>query len=276
MSGDLDLHLDDDGRRPRRTNSPAGSIGAAIDHVQLSRLERQLRGLPRPHHVGLVMDGNRRWARLQGFSDIRIGHRAGAEHLETVLGWCTRARIDRVSAYVLSLDNLTKRGDEEIQYLLRLLETRISEYLTQPRSPWSLHLVGSLDRLPATTAGALRDAAAATRGRPSTLTLAIGYDGRAEITAAVREILLAADRDQNLLDLAATIDEQVIDAHIGASGHEIDLVIRTSGELRSSGFFPWRSSSAELVFVDFYWPAFTHRAFLRALRTYGRRKTARA
>lgn len=245
-----------------------------LDTLVRVRLERQLRGLPRPQHVGLVMDGNRRWARLHGHADPRVGHRAGAQHLETVLGWCARAGIDRVSVYVLSVDNLTKRGDDEIGYLLHLLETTISQYLKQPASPWSLCVAGSLDRLPAASAIALEDAIETTRGRPLILTLAIGYDGRGEIADAVREILREAEPDQDLLALAETVDEDLIDAHVGSTGHDIDLVIRTSGEQRSSGFFPWRSSRAELVFVGPYWPAFTHHTFLRSLRTYGRRKVA--
>ncbi|GAA3799525.1 hypothetical protein CSO01_15290 [Cellulomonas soli] len=105
---------------------------ALIDRPARWALGRQLRDLPRPHHLGLIMDGNRRWARAHGSDDPRVGHSAGAEHLETVLGWCDRTGVERVSVYVMSVDNLTKRDGGEVDHLLHLLETTIPGYLSRP------------------------------------------------------------------------------------------------------------------------------------------------
>ncbi|GAA3799531.1 hypothetical protein CSO01_15300 [Cellulomonas soli] len=106
------------------------------------------------------------------------------------------------------------------------------------------------------------------------MTLAIGYDAHDEIVDAVRAVLrdAAATADGNLLTIAESITPELIDARIASAGSDIDLVIRTSGEQRLSGFFPWRSADAELLFVDVHWPAFTYVGFLRALRTYGQRR----
>ncbi|ACQ81994.1 Di-trans-poly-cis-decaprenylcistransferase [Beutenbergia cavernae DSM 12333] len=246
----------------------------AAEGLAERRLERALAGAPVPRHVGLVMDGNRRWARLAGSLDPRVGHRAGAEHLSVVLGWCARAGIDRASVYVLSAANIAKRGPDEVAHLMTLLETTIARQ-RRDDAEWSLAVAGSLDLLPDRTAHALKEAIDATAGRPRSLTLAIGYDPHEEIAAAVRAHLADAADDAGrpgatLTDLARAFDADDLDARI-PGGSDIDLVIRTSGERRLSGFFPWRSAGAELVFCDVYWPGFRRLDFLRALRTYAQR-----
>ena len=244
-----------------------------IDRFLMARLRRELRGLPRPAHLGLIMDGNRRWARSVGVDDIRFGHRVGAEHLDRVLGWCARAGIGAVSVYVLSADNITKRDDEQVRFLFGLLGTLIPERIRRSDGVWELHVAGNLDLVPDATARALKEAVAATRGRPRRLTLAVGYDPYGDVVDAVRQVLWdASDRGESVDDVARALEPEAIDARVMAPDDDIDLIIRTSGERRLSGYFPWRSVRAELIFCDVYWPGFRELDLLRALRTYAQRR----
>ena len=228
-----------------------------------------------PGHLGLIMDGNRRWARSLGVDDVRFGHRAGAEHLDRVLGWCARAGIGAVSVYVLSADNITKRDDAQVNFLFQLLETLIPERIRRFDGLWELHIAGNLDLVPDATARALKDAVAATRGRPHRLTLAIGYDPYGDVADAVQLLLWeAVDRGDSVDHVVRTLEPEAIDARISTPDEDIDLIIRTSGEHRLSGYFPWRSVHAELIFCDVYWPGFRELDLLRALRTYARRRAS--
>ena len=125
-----------------------------IERLLVARLRRELKGLPTPAHLGLIMDGNRRWARSVGVDDIRFGHRAGAEHLDRVLTWCAQAGVDAVSVYVLSADNIAKRDDAQVNFLFHLLETLILDRLRRPDGAWELHVAGNLDLVPDATAAA--------------------------------------------------------------------------------------------------------------------------
>jgi len=243
-----------------------------IERLLVARLRRELKGLPTPAHLGLIMDGNRRWARSVGVDDIRFGHQAGAEHLDRVLTWCAQAGIDAVSVYVLSADNIAKRDDAQVTFLFHLLETLIPDRLRRPDGLWELHVAGNLDLVPDATARALKEAIDATRGRPRRLTLAVGYDPYGDVVDAVRQVLWeAAERGDSADDVARTLEPEAIDARVAAPDDDIDLIIRTSGERRLSGYFPWRSVRAELIFCDVYWPGFRELDLLRALRTYARR-----
>lgn len=240
------------------------------------RLRRKLNGGLLPGHVAVAMDGNRRWARQQGFDDPGVGHRYGAEHLEDLLGWCAGIDIGYVTVYVASNDNLTKRGSGEVAHLMAMIEEIVAERLMRPGNRWRLHLAGQLDHLPDTTAHALKAAVEATESRTGGhLTVAIGYDGQAEIVDAVKSLLEAeAAQGTRIGDLA----ERLTAADIGAHRYtpelpEADLIIRTSGERRLSSFLLWQSAGAELYFCDVYWPGFRHIDFLRALRDYARRRT---
>lgn len=236
------------------------------------RLLRQLAGRPRPRHVGLIMDGNRRWARQAGFDNPSVGHRYGAEHVEDLLEWCAGLGIEHVSVFVASLDNLTSRAEPEVRFLLELIETVVADLLARPQSPWQVHIAGRLDALPDSTAHALKQAVDATRDRSCHVTIAVGYDGQLEIVDAVRALLLESGR--SLEELAETLTAEDIRRHLYTAGRpDPELVIRTSGEVRSSGFLLWQAAHSELYFCDAYWPAFRHIDFLRALRTYAARAT---
>jgi short-chain Z-isoprenyl diphosphate synthase len=226
--------------------------------------------------VALIMDGNRRWAREHGHADPSIGHRYGAEHLEDVLAWCADLGVEQVTVWVASADNLAKRSPDEVAYLMHVAEDVIASRLSRPDGRWQLHLAGQLDLLPASTAQALKEAREATLAHPTDrhLTVAIGYDGRAEIVDAVRSLMQEAAADGVAADeLARTVSSEAIASHLynPALSHP-DLIIRTSGEQRLSDFMLWQSVDSELYFCDVYWPGFRYVDFLRALRAYDTRR----
>ncbi|SDS68988.1 polyprenyl diphosphate synthase [Jiangella sp. DSM 45060] len=240
------------------------------------RLTASLRAGRLPRHVAVVMDGNRRWARAAGYTDPSIGHRFGAEHVDHLLGWCSAVGIGHVTVYVASADNLRKRGSDEVDHLMRMVEEVVALRLADPAHEWRLHVAGRLDLLPDSTRLALKRAVAETAGRTGpALTVAIGYDGRQEIVDAVRSYVDEAElagAAPSVAELADRLTPDDIARHLYTSGQpEPDLVIRTSGEQRLSGFLLWQSTQAELYFCDAYWPGFRQVDFLRALRTYARR-----
>lgn len=212
-----------------------------------------------PTHVGVVMDGNRRWARAAGHLSPSLGHRRGAEHLEDLLGWCVDAKIGHVTAYVLSADNIRKRDAAEVGYLVGLLDESLTDLLAR-NDRWALHVSGDTGLLPEATAARLVEAQATTAARACHLTLAIGYDGHVDILEGIRRALRTVGAD---------IDDVAITAALpGGPVKEIDLVIRTSGEHRLSGFFPWQTSRAEIYLSPKLWPDFTAADFADALRFY--------
>ncbi|MBY6365576.1 isoprenyl transferase [Rhodococcoides corynebacterioides] len=236
------------------------------------RLVRQLDGAQHPRHIAVMCDGNRRWARENGFTDVSHGHRMGALKIAELLTWCDLAGIDMATIYLLSTENL-RRDPEEIDSLLGII-TDVVEEISGPSMNWSVKIVGTLDLLPEESARRLQDAAARTVGRSGThVNVAVGYGGRQEITDAVRSLItekLDAGLDGRRLLDSVTVD--AIDAHLYTSGQpDPDLVIRTSGEQRLSGFLLWQSAYSEIWFTEAYWPEFRRVDFLRALRDYARR-----
>jgi|tagenome__1003787_1003787.scaffolds.fasta_scaffold20492490_2 short-chain Z-isoprenyl diphosphate synthase len=248
-------------------------------HLYARRLRRQLAELPKPRHVAIVMDGNRRWARGAGYDDVRIGHRFGAQHLEQFLAWSADAGIRCVTAWVASADNIRRRDSAEVDYLMRLAETVIADHVRRNHR-WRLHVAGQLDLLPDTTARVLKEAVEATRDRTDAgeLTIAIGYSGRLEVLDAVRAILAEAAADgRSVDDVADQLTEEDISRHLYVPGlPDPELVIRTSGELRMSDFLLWQATRSDIEFCDLYWPAFREVDLLRALRTYGLRRLERS
>jgi short-chain Z-isoprenyl diphosphate synthase len=240
------------------------------------RLRQQVLAGPLPGHVGLIMDGNRRWARQAGLASPGLGHRAGAEHAEQVLSWCEAVGIKEVTVFICSTENLSRRADAEVAYLMRVIEEVIAARLVRPGSGWQVHIAGLLDVLPDSTARALKDAVEQTRycATGAHLTLAIGYGGRQEIVDAVRDLLAEADTvGTSMAGLAERLTADDITAHLYTVGRpDPDLVIRTSGEQRMSNFLLWQSAYSELYFCEAYWPAFREIDFLRALRSYAARK----
>jgi short-chain Z-isoprenyl diphosphate synthase len=223
-----------------------------------------------PRHVGVILDGNRRWAAVQGNSTAH-GHRAGAQKIEDFLAWCEEAGVEVVTLWLLSTDNLT-RPSEELTPLLGIIEKTVQDLVVHER--WRVHPVGALDLLPAHTATVLKAAEAETSARTGLLVnVAVGYGGRREVVDAVRALLAdAAARGTSIDDLASVVDVEHIGEHLYTAGQpDPDLVIRTSGEQRLSGFLLWQSAHSEFYFCEAYWPDFRKVDFLRALRSYAER-----
>jgi short-chain Z-isoprenyl diphosphate synthase len=233
-----------------------------------------VRALPEdrlPKHVGVMLDGNRRWAKAVG-RDTAHGHRAGAANIEPLLDWCDEVGVEVVTLWLLSTDNLA-RPPAELTPLLEIIEEAVATLAEQKK--WRLHPVGSLDLLPAATAERLKAAAESTREVDGILVnIAVGYGGRREIADAVRSQLHEqAAAGVTLEELADVIDVDHIADHLYTKGQpDPDLVIRTSGEQRLGGFLLWQSAKSEFYFCEAYWPAFRHVDFLRALRDYGARQ----
>jgi short-chain Z-isoprenyl diphosphate synthase len=236
------------------------------------RLLRQLDGLEHPRHVAVMCDGNRRWARENGFTDVSHGHRMGALKIAELLSWCDQAGIEMATIYLLSTENL-RRDPSELDSLLEII-TDVVEEISGPGNNWSVKIVGTLDLLPAESARRLKEASDATVGRAGThVNVAIGYGGRQEIADAVQSLLvdrIAAGYSGDELTGQITVD--AIEAHLYTGGQpDPDLVIRTSGEQRLSGFLLWQSAYSEIWFTEAYWPEFRRVDFLRALRDYAAR-----
>ncbi len=234
---------------------------------------RLMRRLPDtlPKHVGVMLDGNRRWAKAVG-RDTAHGHRAGAANIEPLLDWCEEVGVEVVTLWLLSTDNLNRPADE-LADLMAVIEGAVATLAEAQR--WRLHSVGALDLLPASTAARLKAAEDNTRDAPGLLVnVAVGYGGRREIADAVRSLLQEqADRGMTLEELAEVIDVEHIAEHLYTKGQpDPDLVIRTSGEQRLGGFLLWQSAQSEFYFCEAFWPDFRREHLLRAIRAYALRE----
>ena len=235
------------------------------------RVEAHLDRSSSPRHVGVMLDGNRRWARAAGMYTVD-GHQSGADKIPDFLGWCEETGVEVVTLWLLSTDNLN-RPKEEVVPLLGIIEQAVRDLVTDGR--WRVHPVGALDLLPAHTAQVLKEADQATAHKTGiVVNVAVGYGGRHEIAEAVRKLLQEqAALGTSVEELAEMIDVEHIARHLYTSGQpDPDLVIRTSGEQRLSGFLLWQSAHSEFYFCEAYWPAFRKVDFLRALRDYAARQ----
>ncbi|HZK04222.1 MAG TPA: isoprenyl transferase [Actinomycetaceae bacterium] len=237
------------------------------------RLARGLEKTRLPAHIAVMLDGNRRWAKSVGASPAQ-GHRKGADKITEFLTWSADARIERVTLWMLSTDNLG-RDPEEVADLLDIIAATVEALADDGR--WRICLVGDLDLLPGDYADRLRAAAernAAAVKDGLNVNIAVGYGGRHEITDAVRALLLDREKDGfSLEEVAQTLTLDDIADHLYTAGQpDPDLVIRTSGEQRLSGFLLWQSVHSEFYFCETYWPDFRRVDFFRALRDYGQRE----
>ncbi|MFF3730717.1 isoprenyl transferase [Streptomyces sp. NPDC002476] len=250
------------------------AVRSALEKVYVRRLVGKLKGAPRPAHVGIMLDGNRRWARGQGHSDPREGYRVGGAKVSEFLRWCVEADLEHVTLWMLSDDNLN-RPAEQLRPLLEVIEETMQN-VCATAGPWEIEIIGALDLLPGDSAQKLKAAAARTVGRGGMrVDVAVGYGGRREIVDAVKaafEKHAAAGGDP--MELVEKFDIEHISEHLYSSAGRdaTDFIIRTSGEQRLSGFLLWQSAYAEVHFVEVLWPAFRQIDLLRALRSYAARE----
>lgn len=225
-----------------------------------------------PRHIAVLCDGNRRWARSAGYDDVSYGYRMGAAKIAEMLRWCQDAGIEMATVYLLSTENL-QRDPSELAALIEII-TDVVEEICAPVNRWSVRTVGDLELIGEVPARRLRDAVKSTRTNGGFhVNVAVGYGGRQEIADAVRALLskeLANGATAEELVEAVTVD--AIAENLYTSGQpDPDLVIRTSGEQRLSGFLLWQSAYSEMWFTEAHWPAFRRVDFLRALRDYSLR-----
>ncbi len=222
-----------------------------------------------PKHIAIIMDGNRRYTRVQGNMGVSRGHEIGADTLEKVLDWSIDLGVDIVTAYAFSTENFN-RPDKEVDALMNLFVKnfkRIVDHDKIHKNKVRVKVVGKTELLPDYVREAISDAEESTAMYDEKMfNLAIGYDGRLELVDAFKKIankVKAGEIDTE------DIDEELVNNNLYTEGLvDPNLIIRTSGEERLSGFLLWQSSYSELYFCDILWPEFRKVDYLRAIRDY--------
>ncbi|QIK64031.1 isoprenyl transferase [Leucobacter viscericola] len=237
------------------------------------RLRREIDLDRVPHHIAVIVDGNRRWAKQRLQERAAFGHRAGARKIPEFLGWCEEEGIGVVTLYLLSADNLNARDREELEDLFGIVAELALLLAENPR--WRVKHVGSCEGLSSELSEALAEAEAKTAEHEGLhINLAVGYGGRSEITAAVRSVIAEHQAAGGSIDtLAERLTPETIGEHLWTRGQaDPDLMIRTSGEQRLSDFMIWQSAHSEFYFVEALYPDLREVDFLRALRDYSTRQ----
>ena len=260
------------GNRP----GPRGNVSPRelLYNAYVSRLRAGLDPNALPRHIAVMADGNRRWARTNAPDQpLVVGYQAGADKLCEFVSWCDELHIPVVTLWVLSTDNLERAEDDELAPLLEVISQLVRDLAATKR--WRVQAVGALDLLPAEVAGALQEASESTAWvRGMHVNVAVAYGGRHELRDAVRSLLAArAAEGATLAEVAESLEIDEISAHLYTKGQpDPDLIIRTSGEQRLSGFLLWQSAHSEYYFCEALWPDFRRVDFVRALRAYSQRE----
>jgi short-chain Z-isoprenyl diphosphate synthase len=246
-------------------------------YLYARRLTRNVAKHPKPRHIGIILDGNRRHGRALGITEPRALYDLGADKLDVVLEWCAELAIPTVTLWVFSTDNF-RRPPAEVSGILASVEAKLTALAGDPaihRRRVRVRAIGCLKLLPPPVLDAIAAAEQATAKYDGLeLNIAVAYGGRQEIADAVRALLAGMTEPE--MTLAAAIDRitpEAIANHLYTAGvPDPDLIIRTSGEIRLSGFLLWQSAHSEFYFTDVLWPAFRKIDFLRAIRTYQERQ----
>ena len=225
-------------------------------------------------HIAIILDGNRRWA-TENELNPWLGHKKGAETVESLLDWCEKLGVKFVTLYTFSTENF-RRSPEEINEIMRIAEEKFRELLMDERihrNKVHVKVIGRVNLLPQSLQQLIGDVENATANYDNQfLNFAFAYGGRAEIVDAAKSIAEKVKKGELNLD---EIDESTVEKYLYTSHmtkQEPDLIVRTSGEERLSGFLLWQSAYSELVFLDVYWPDFRLIDLLRAIRTFQKRK----
>jgi short-chain Z-isoprenyl diphosphate synthase len=246
-------------------------------YLYARRLAREVARRPAPRHVGIILDGNRRHGRALGLTDSREVYDLGAGKLDEVLDWCAELAIPTVTLWVLSTDNF-RRPASEVSGILAAIAKKLDALARDPaihRRRVRVRAIGCLEMLPRPVLQAIAAAEEATADYDGMeLNIAVAYGGRQEISDAVRGLLTGmAANGGSLAEAIAVVSPETIAGHLYTAGlPDPDLIIRTSGEVRLSGFLLWQSAHSEFYFTDVHWPAFRRIDFLRAIRAYQQRQ----
>jgi tritrans,polycis-undecaprenyl-diphosphate synthase [geranylgeranyl-diphosphate specific] len=235
----------------------------------------QVKDGEKPAHIAVIVDGNRRWANKRSAS-TSVGHKTGADKVEELLRWCLNLGVRTITRYAFSTENFQKRSKEETGDILGLFNERLKRIAVDKdihTERVKVRAIGRLYLLPKETQKLIRSAEEATKNYDDHyLNLAVAYGGRAEIIDAMKTI--ATEIKEGKLQVEE-INEEVVEDHLYTAHlpkSEPDLVIRTSGEERLSGFLLWQAAYSELCFLDVYWPDFRRIDLLRAVRTFQKRE----
>jgi short-chain Z-isoprenyl diphosphate synthase len=246
-------------------------------YLYAQRLAREVTSRLMPRHIGIILDGNRRHGRSLGITEPRELYDLGANKLDEVLEWCAELGIPTVTLWVFSTDNF-QRPPAEVSGILASVEAKLSALTRDPavhRRRVRVRAIGCLAMLPEPVLAAIRTAERATAEYDGLeLNIAVAYGGRQEITDAVRGLLeCMAAKQTTLAEAIEKITPEAIARHLYTAGlPDPDLIIRTSGEVRLSGFLLWQSAHSEFYFTDVLWPAFRKIDFLRAIRSFQQRR----
>jgi short-chain Z-isoprenyl diphosphate synthase len=248
-----------------------------IYRIYQNKLLSEVKNIPPPRHIGLILDGNRRFAIEKKLKTITEGHRRGADKLDEVLSWCEELKIRTITIWVFSTENLS-RSPEEVRELLQVIEWKIQELAHNPlthKRRMKIKAIGKMELLPETTRRVIEEAEKATENYDNlSLNIALGYGGRQEIADAFKDLVRKRlSRGESLEDIIGQLTPDEIGRHLYTLDlPDPDLIIRTSGEIRLSGFLLWQSAYSEFHFCDVYWPAFRKIDFLRAIRSFQQRE----
>lgn len=237
-------------------------------------LWHQVKGGTKPEHVAIILDGNRRWASRRSMNPW-IGHHYGAEKIEELLRWCLDLDVKSITLYAFSTENF-RRSPKEVEEIMQIVEKKLREVLEDEsihKNKVRVKAIGRLDLLPKKLQEMIRRVEESTKDyNERFLNVALAYGGRAEIVDATKKIAQKVESG----DLSVKeINEQLFEKYLYTAHmpkQDPDLIIRTSGEERLSGFLSWQSAYSELCFLDINWPDFRRIELLRAVRTYQRRK----
>ncbi len=228
----------------------------------------------KPEHVAIILDGNRRWAVDKSLIPW-IGHRHGANKIDELMDWCIELDVKCITLYAFSMENF-RRPKKEVEEIMKLIEEKLHTILENERiheNKIRVKAIGRVDLLPESMQEVIKRVEESTKKYTDRfLNVALAYGGRAEIVDATKRI---ANKVKNGVLKPEKINEKLFEKHLYTAHmpkQDADLIIRTSGEERLSGFLSWQSAYSELCFVDVNWPDFRHIDLLRAVRTYQRRR----
>ena len=232
-------------------------------------ISRGLKPEKMPKHIALIMDGNRRFSKLQGNIDVVKGHEIGVDTLEKVLDWSIELGIEIITAYAFSTENFN-RPEHEVEGLMNLFVVNFKRLVTHEkihRNEVKVKVVGRTELLPDNVKEAINEAEESTKHYKKRLfNIAIGYDGRLEIIDSFKKIIKDVQDGKISID---DVDEDLVSQNLYTEGlDDPNLIIRTSGEERLSGFLLWQSSYSELYFCETLWPELRKVDFIRAIRSY--------